>query len=544
MQLANDLRGGRFWRIGWLIAIAMLVAVGTLADHASAAKKPPPQQKGAEDATPPRDTAGAQRAYAAGTRAFESGDMAEAERQLSVAISIGGLPNAQMARALYYRGSASRQLGRPAQAISDLTTAVWLKGGLEGDDRKKAVEARQLAYQEAGLGDKAPPIGGAPLDQSTASTPGAPPAPPAAKPGTIVAVVPPKGASFWSKIPSPSLPTLPSLPSIASLTGSSPTPAADGAAAQPAGAAQPSGTVEAADPAQSFAATPAVVTPAEAAAPAQAVAPQAVASAPAHDAYVPPPAAAHTSAGSWDTQTAASGSSPAAQTATLIAGYAPIAEGPSSPPPQASAAEPPPASSQGSFWNPLAGTGQAISNTGQAVGGFFSNMWSSVSGSSGQGTVEPVAAVTTGSTGAGGWGSETTVHTPQTSSMIQRGPEDGAPQTPDKLPWGTAPSVVSDGGQAARPAQQLASTGAAGGKYKLQVAAVRSRDEAERLTQSLQSYPGVRDGLVTTQIDETVIGSMGTFYRVRLGPYATAAEPNQLCKTLRPQGFDCLVVTQ
>jgi cell division protein FtsN len=49
---------------------------------------------------------------------------------------------------------------------------------------------------------------------------------------------------------------------------------------------------------------------------------------------------------------------------------------------------------------------------------------------------------------------------------------------------------------------------------------------------------------VSSEIDEAVIGSMGTFYRVRLGPYADAKEPTQLCKTLRPQGFDCLVVTQ
>jgi cell division protein FtsN len=54
----------------------------------------------------------------------------------------------------------------------------------------------------------------------------------------------------------------------------------------------------------------------------------------------------------------------------------------------------------------------------------------------------------------------------------------------------------------------------------------------------------VQNGTVTPEIDEAVIGSMGTFYRVRLGPYADAAEPGQLCKTLKPQGFDCLVVTQ
>ena len=43
---------------------------------------------------------------------------------------------------------------------------------------------------------------------------------------------------------------------------------------------------------------------------------------------------------------------------------------------------------------------------------------------------------------------------------------------------------------------------------------------------------------------KSVIGSMGTFYRVRLGPYASAGEPETLCNALRSDGFDCLVVTQ
>jgi len=528
MQLTKQLRSGRIRHRAWPIAVVAILVCGSAGDVAWAAKKPPAAKEAAEEA-PQRDTLAAQKAYAAGTRAFESGDMAEAERQLSVAISAGGLPNAQMARALYYRGSASRQLGRPAQAISDLTTAVWLKGGLEGDDRKKAIEARQLAYQEAGLGDKPPPVGGAPLDQSP-STPAATATPP--KPGTIVAVVPPKGSSFWGSITSPSLPKLPSLPSIASLTGSSPTPAATtpsgSAAATPAsGSSAPSGTVEAVDPAQSFAQTPAVVTP-EAAAPASA-------------APAPPSAPPqHTAAASWETQTA-SADAVAPHSATLVStGYAPIAEGPASPPPQMGMTEQPAsAPPQGGTWNPFAGTGQALANTGQSVSGFFSNMWSSVSGASGQPAAEPVAAVTTGSTPSA-WGQETTVRTAQTSSMIQRGPETPAE---DNLPWTATPSAAGTPVPSSAP-QKLASTGVAGGKYKLQVAAVRSREEAERLTQSLQGYPAVRDGIVTAQIDEAVIGSMGTFYRVRLGPYANASEPNQLCKTLRPQGFDCLVVTQ
>ena len=35
---------------------------------------------------------------------------------------------------------------------------------------------------------------------------------------------------------------------------------------------------------------------------------------------------------------------------------------------------------------------------------------------------------------------------------------------------------------------------------------------------------------------------MGTFYGVRLGPYASAGEPEPMCGALRSDGFDCLVV--
>ena len=46
------------------------------------------------------------------------------------------------------------------------------------------------------------------------------------------------------------------------------------------------------------------------------------------------------------------------------------------------------------------------------------------------------------------------------------------------------------------------------------------------------------------EVDETVFGNMGTFYRVRLGPFAAANESKALCDQLRTKGYDCLVVTQ
>jgi hypothetical protein len=73
---------------------------------------------------------------------------------------------------------------------------------------------------------------------------------------------------------------------------------------------------------------------------------------------------------------------------------------------------------------------------------------------------------------------------------------------------------------------------------------VRSRSEAYALSVRLVSQYAGELGTRRPQVDQAVIGSMGTFYRVRLGPYADANEPKQLCGALRSTGFDCLVVTQ
>ena len=82
-----------------------------------------------------------------------------------------------------------------------------------------------------------------------------------------------------------------------------------------------------------------------------------------------------------------------------------------------------------------------------------------------------------------------------------------------------------------------------GGKYKIHVAAVRSRAEAEALAQRLNAEHGREFASRMAAVDEATIGSMGKFYRVRVGSYATAEEPRGLCNTLRNSGYDCLVVT-
>jgi cell division protein FtsN len=81
-------------------------------------------------------------------------------------------------------------------------------------------------------------------------------------------------------------------------------------------------------------------------------------------------------------------------------------------------------------------------------------------------------------------------------------------------------------------------------QYRVQVASVRSRSEAYALAVRLVSqHAGALEGR-KPEVQEAVIGSMGTFYRVRLGPYASSEESRQICGSLRATGYDCLVVTQ
>ncbi|MEQ1712431.1 MAG: hypothetical protein ABL908_13655, partial [Hyphomicrobium sp.] len=154
------------------IAAAATVAIGMSAAHAqmipsgpapaAAAKgapakgsrKGPPAAANA-DGQAKNDPAVALRSLETGIKSYEIGKLDPAVQSLTLALA-GGLPSQQMARALYYRGLAFRKQAKPAQAISDLTSAIWLKGGLADAERASAIESRAAAYREAGLGEPAP----------------------------------------------------------------------------------------------------------------------------------------------------------------------------------------------------------------------------------------------------------------------------------------------------------------------------------------------------------------------------------------------------
>jgi cell division septation protein DedD len=150
----------RDWRGAVLAAIAAAMlgcacALGAFAqqgeeEHEDEAKAAPEK---VEKAKKKQDPAEAQRAIEAALKQLQAGKAEQAVQALTATLAGGNLPPAILAKALYVRGMAHRRQGRPAQAISDLAGALWLKGGLGGDERQEAMKEKSAAYADAGLAD-------------------------------------------------------------------------------------------------------------------------------------------------------------------------------------------------------------------------------------------------------------------------------------------------------------------------------------------------------------------------------------------------------
>lgn len=420
---------------------AVLILPLAHAVPAQSVKKP-------EQAADKKDLNVSLKALDAGGKAYSSGKLDVAIEQLTAALANGGLPPNKMAQAYYFRGLTYKKQKKPAQALSDLNVAVWVKGGLNDAERATALDARNQVYREAGLGDQAPPVANAVAPSPPAASAAPAPAAVAAAPpppAPAAAVAAPAERPVWQAEANSTPP--PPMPLPAEATAPPPAKPAEVAALSPSSG----GTVD--------------------------------------DAYRPPAPAA-----------------------------APLA-----------AANPEPAqqSASSDMMAPLASAGSSIS-------GFFSNVLGQGSGAK---PAEP-AATTTGSTdGNYGWA-------PVDNTSPQGPVAQVSASEPQRAPGWEAAAATPPAPHHAAAAAEPASVKPGSGKYRLQLASVRSREEADRLAQTVMAQHASQLGGAATEIDETVIGNMGTFYRVRVGPYADANEPRKLCTTLKPQGYDCQVVTQ
>ena len=380
---------------GWLAGVRSAVAQSAPSSKGRKAAKRPLAKPAAKEAGADID-----RQLDAAAKSLTDGNADAAMTTLDGILSQGGLANNHMARALYLRGLAHRKKARPAQAIADLTSAVWLKGGLSDADRTAALKERSEISREIGVAD-----GGAPPASVVAASPA--PAAPAAS-----TAQPPAAQTGLLKRPPP--------------------------------VSAPGGLTEGGFPRVVATAPPAATPPA---------------------ARAPNPSRGTSS---WQSGTSVE---------------------------------------NGAAQNPAAAPA-----SGGGVGEFFSGLF----GGGAPASPPPAAKPSDGPA----W--STSVRSPSS----HRGAEKRAQKS--------APVVTSSAPSAAD----------ASGKYRLQIAAVRSRREADAVAARIRKEHGRVIGARKLEVDETVFGNMGTFYRVRLGPFAAAGESKAVCDQLRTKGYDCLVVTQ
>lgn len=404
---------------GPLLGLAMLPLTLAVAEARQDAAK---SSKAARKAAKPTVGGDAEASLDKARRALDEGQAGTAQ-QLADAVLISGRKEPRStARALAIRGEAYLQQGRPAEAMADLESALWLKGGLEGRERELATSARNRAMQTGGIAGGAPPAP-SPLPRASeliAAAPSAPPAPAAPPP------------QRWSAAATPSRP-----------------------ARQPP-ASEPS---------------------------------------------------------AW---------SSAVTTAPVAQQPRPVPQAPTSAPSDWSTArEPAPQPVES------ASTSEGTSGLG-GITGFFSGLFGGGQSST------PASEATTGSLT-----SSSTPRAPMVSSYEpQRAiPEARVARTP---PPRAAPVRAATMVAPADPAP--ASVPVTEGVYRLQLAAVRTKSEAEAMAQKVRTQEARLVGSRTFEIVEDVYGNMGRFYRVRIGSFSEATQALSVCASLRDRHVDCMVL--
>jgi cell division septation protein DedD len=405
------------------IALSLAVVACAIGGIDGAEAQRAPSKAPAKSAQATTDT---DRALDGAGKALDAGNADAAMSALDGILSGGGLSNAHMARALYLRGLAHRKKGRPAQAIADLTSAIWLKDGLNEKDRTAALSARSEVTREVGIA--APASGGGD----------------AAAAGPTLSSAP-SGADERARVASSSRPVSSAL-SEAGFTRSFSTPS-------PAPAPE--------------------TTPARSSVPAPSTGP---------------------ATSSWESTTKIDAKG---------------RERPSEPPQQVSAA-PPPAPTPA---NPPP-------SSGGGLGSFITGLFTGGS---------PATKAPSGDAGGSAQWRPRTERVEAEKPAVSKAAEHKSARVARAQP--------------SKDTTTIATSAVPSGAYRLQIATVRSRKEANAVATRVRSEYAGAIGSRQIEIDETVFGGMGTFYRVRLGPYANVNEPKVLCEQLRPKGYDCLVVT-
>lgn len=370
-----------------------------------------------------------------GAKALDDGNYKVASRQLTRAMRAGDLSTGQVAKALYLRGVAQRNADKPAQAISDLSSAIWLQG-LTKAELAQAHMNRALAYEAVGIGERARD------DRARAKS---------VDPNVKVAAV-------------ASGPRDPSVPSFQTEVKRE----------------------------EAFQSVPAFRTEVS------------------RDDR--PAAPRQTPAFRTEVRTAKKESKPlpAFRTSIIPDEERPEPAGQPAPRP----AQSKPAASQ---WSTSIASNSASEKTDEAKNregdsGFFTSLWDKARGRDGE---------------------------EEKSVLPPSAPAPAAPATQ----WTQTTKVANAKPEPALSAASRITT-ASDGRYRVQLAALRSEDEArstwQRLSSRHKSLLAGREPL----IEKTNLGGLGVFYRIQIGPFAGKKESTQFCNALKRGGVDCFLVVR
>lgn len=460
-----------------LTALALCAALAMFAGATSAhAQSPDDSQAGAQ--------------FKAGQDALANGKYRVAVGHFAKVLRNSELESAAVAKALYMRGVAHEKAGQPAQAIADITSALFLSG-LSSSERAKAYLSRGKAYEAVGMSDLAR------ADISRARSGG----------------VSEQQVARSSQAPR-SRGSDGSVPTFETSTASS------GAASAGRSNARRSGdTVPTFATSSQTAASPPATT--SRASNTQRAAPsQTRSNARAREEQIPQ---FRTSILPQETRTQTRSQQPRAQT----------------PPPTRTARS---SGSAPTSWDTSVGQQQAApapaqsqeDESGTRVGRWFRGLRDNVTR---RGDTQQTAAAP----------ATPPSPTPAASAPPQWQQTTSAARTPQPS-WSSQVSAPSRrtaaAPQAAPPAAAPRPSSGGGGGYRIQLAALRSDAEAQATWKRLQAKHGSMLGGYQPSIVKTDLGGLGTFYRVQLGPFADKAATQQLCKNFKSGGLDCFLLAQ
>jgi hypothetical protein len=257
-------------------------------------------------------------------------------------------------------------------------------------------------------------------------------------------------------------------------------------------------------------------------------------------------AVAGADSGTFNTQVSSGGSGESSSSGESVwSRLVPSFGGSSSTPPPAPAAEPAPApaaAQTAAAPPPTAGWGASVTDekATQSSGSGVSRWFGSLTGDSAPAATSPGPVATTTAP-------PRTTTAERTTTTPKAAPPSAASWAANTETTRVASENPGGGGLgrwfggSSEPAPAAAPQ-ASGAGYRVQLANSRSQAEAQALWKQV-AKSNRQLASAAPQIEQVDIGSFGTFYSLKIGPFASQAEGTKVCNALKRGGTDCSVVS-